>query len=468
MRTNMTRPNHSLACPQHKIIDLCLPIRISLIVGLILLPFSHLRWLPNLGTTRPVSSVLFVLSLGLIVLNHIIYSIHKSDFRITTLFSLRYIRLQLQTIPGWQIIVPWIILILMGIISAALTPLYGSFFQALNRLLGYGIIFSTLFCGLFAVKLFGMQKITTWISLGYLPVLFYGIIEAMATRHTIWAVQIVNFLRSWLVVDFPWNYRISFFTTEPSFVGFQLVLLIAVTPYLQSRVLRLTNILIILLAVIFTQSGTVIIEVTAYIVLLIFFNFKVSTRILLVAIGGLISFIAGIWYIFFTQFRVNLDFYRRLSDILRIDRIYAFGVSSSIRGSYFRNLLYTILETHGLGLGIGQYGQFWKGIYLRHFNYQAFDPFGEITRTLASPEYGRPWSVIFGIGVDLGIIGMLVLFGFFYQVWRFIQLPHCRAIFIASIIALMGAYPIVTPHVWLALALLTGVSAGQALEKSIV
>jgi hypothetical protein len=464
----MKRFFHSLACPQHKIIDLCLPIRVFLITGLILLPFSHLRWLPNLGTTRPVSSILFVFSLGLIVLNQIITSVHNSSFRITTLFSIRYIRLKLQTMPGWQIIVPWIILILMGIISAAITPFYGNFFQALNRLLGYGIIFATLFCGLFAIKLFGMQKIATWISLGYLPVLIYGIIEAMATENIIWAVQIVFFVRTWIVVNIPWVYRVAFFTTEPSFVGFQLILLIAVIPYLQSRTLRLTNILIILLAIIFTKSATVLIEIFAYIAFLIFFNFKATTRILLLTAGGLIAFIAGIWYTFYTQFRVNLDYLKKLSEILKIERIYLLGVSSSIRGSYFRNLLYTILDTHGLGLGIGQYGQFWKDIYLRHFNPQAIDPTGEIVRSLASPEYGRPWSAIFGIGVDLGIVGMLVLFGFFYQVWHFLKLPHCRAIFLTSIIALLGAYPIVTPHVWLALALLAGASAAQILEKSVV
>ena len=463
----MTRSNHTLACPQHRIIDLCLPIRISLIAGLILLPFSHLRWLPNLGTTRPLSSILFVFSLGLIVINHFLITIHKSGFRMTTLFSLRYVQAQLQTMPGWQIIVPWIVLILMGIISAAFTPFYGNFLQALNRLLGYGIIFATLFCGLFACKLFGMKKIATLISLGYLPVLFYGVIEAIATRGVNWAVQIVYFMRAWIVVNFSWGYRVTFFTTEPSFVGFQLVLLMAVTPYLQSRALRLTNILIILLAVVFTKSATVLIEVFAYIAFLIFFNFKASTRIILLAASGLIAFIVGIWYSFFTQFRLNLDFLRRLSVTLKIERIYLLGVSSSIRGSYFKNLLYTIVDTHGFGLGIGQYGQFWKNIYLRHFNPQAIDPSGEIIRSLASPEYGRPWSVIFGIGVDLGIVGMLVLFGFFYQVWRFIQMPHCRAIFLVSIIALMGAYPIVTPHVWLALALLTGMSATQALEKSI-
>ena len=107
-----------------------------------------------------------------------------------------------------------------------------------------------------------------------------------------------------------------------------------------------------------------------------------------------------------------------------------------------------------MGLGIGQYGVFWKEIFLRHFDPMVVDETGEIARALASDEYGRPWSVIFGIGVDLGILGLALLLVFFYKVWQSIHSPHSRGIFFASLFALLGAYPIVTPHVWLALALL--------------
>ena len=223
-------------------------IRMLLIAALVLLPFSHLRWLPNFGTTRPLSSVLFVLALGLIILREGIPWIQSRQRSLKSFWE-RWL-----AIPGAQILVPWLILILLGILSAALTPFYGNFWQALNRLLGYLIIFATLYCGLYAHQLLGMPAVARWISLGYLPVLPYAVVEAAATRGAAWALPIVQFVRSEFVVEYPWVQRTSYFTTEPSFVGFQLLLLIALLPFLRSRMLRLTNLLILLIAAVFSQS----------------------------------------------------------------------------------------------------------------------------------------------------------------------------------------------------------------------
>jgi hypothetical protein len=133
------------------------------------------------------------------------------------------------------------------------------------------------------------------------------------------------------------------------------------------------------------------------------------------------------------------------------------SISAQIRFHYILNLVYAIIETRGIGLGIGQYGYFWKDIYQRHIDYREFDPTGEVARALASTEgYMKPWSVILGIGVDLGLVGMALLAGFFYQVYRELTSPRHRALFFVCLAALIGAYPIVTPHVWLALALLGG------------
>ena len=441
-------------------------VRYLLIAALILLPFSHFRWLPNLGTTRPISSVLFVLVIGLIVLNISIQYIHNNGFRLKGLLNLAFLRNRLTTFYGSPILLPWIILILLGIISAAFTPLYGNFFQALNRLLGYVIIFATLYCGLYARKIFSMQQIATYISLGYLPVLAYGIIEAIATRGIFWAYQIVEWVRSWLVVNFAWAYRTSYFTTEPSFVGFQLLLLIALMPFLQNRILRLTNMFVILIALIFSESGNIFLQVASYFAFLIFFCIKPPVRIWVFGIGVAIVSLVGVWFTWITPFQFNHYAIYALSVSLNIPRLYSIAISSMIRTSHIRNLIYAMIETRGLGLGIGQYGHFWKEIYLRHFDPLLADPSGEISQTLASPEYGRPWSVIFGIGVDLGVVGLLVLLSFFYVIWRSIQTPHSRAILFASIVALVGAYPIVTPHIWLALALIAGLPAPKALETA--
>ncbi|HSQ16280.1 MAG TPA: hypothetical protein VLM83_01165, partial [Anaerolineales bacterium] len=141
---------------------------------------------------------------------------------------------------------------------------------------------------------------------------------------------------------------------------------------------------------------------------------------------------------------------RRMSDM---------RLSMTIRGAYIASAIWAIIETRGLGLGIGQYGHFWREIYLRHIDYQAFDVTGEVGRMLASSGYMRPWSVIFGLGADLGLVGMALFGGFIANTWQACLSAYGRALIIAGLLALVGTYPIVTPHVWLALALLGGLGA---------
>jgi uncharacterized protein with PQ loop repeat len=70
------------------------------------------------------------------------------------------------------------------------------------------------------------------------------------------------------------------------------------------------------------------------------------------------------------------------------------------------------------------------------------------------------------MGSDLGIIGLILFFTFIYQVFRCCQTAHAKAIMIAGFIALLGAYPIVTPHVWLALALMGGYGLQSKLKQA--
>jgi len=424
-------------------------IRILLIAALVLLPFSHLRWLPNLGTTCPISSVLFVLVLGLIILSESIPLLRKHGFK------LKLLQARLLGLPGAPILYPWLILIILGVISAGITPFYGNFLQALNRLLGYAIIFATLYCGLYARNILGMPQVAKWISLGYIVVLPYGIIETAAINKLDWALKIVQFVRAEIVVPFNWGNRITYFATEASFVGFQLLLLIALLPFVRSKILKATNILIILIALVYSQSGNIVMQITAYLVSWLFFQLSFSLRVWLFASSTTLVILAVAWYAFFTPIKYSLaEIQLKLIEQNQF-RLASMINSYMIRGAHLLNLIYTLVDTRGLGLGIGQYGHFWKEIFLRHFDPLVVDPTGEIAASMSSPEYGRPWSVILGIGVDLGVVGLLILANFFYRVWRLFQSPHSRGIFIASMIALIGAYPIITPHVWLALALLT-------------
>jgi hypothetical protein len=435
-------------------IDLSKPVRIILIGAFILLPFSHLRWLPELGTTRPISSILFVLAFGIICLEYI-------------LNGLGSLRLYLFNIPGWKFLRYWLILIALGIISALITPFYGNFFQAINRLLGYIIIFTTLYCTLYALQQYGITHIAIWISLGYLPALLYGFFEALVAFKIPWAITFVLAIRQHFIVDMPWSKHLSLFTTEPSFVSFQLILLIAILPFLKQRLLRWSNLIIILLAIIFSLSGHVILQVLVYLVMLGFFTLSPRFQLRLSATTSVLGGLGIVAYIFVLPIQVRIQ--SILVRLMQIQRFNEMTLSAAIRFSYIKNLFFTLIDTRGLGLGIGQYGQFWKEIYLRYINYK---PLGiEVANALASNEYMRPWSVILGIGVDLGMVGLILILGFLYETWHSLRrasvyAAHGQAIWVSGVIALAGAYPIVTPHVWIALALLAGFACQQLVQSN--
>ena len=416
--------------------------------GLVLLPFSHFKWLPELGTTRPVSSVLFVLAFGLAFLSYAV----KQKFHPVLSIRSFYID-HLAHLPGWQALKFWLILIALGTISAFLTPFYGNFFQALNRLLGYWIIFSMLYCGYYAIQAFGIRRTCWYIGIGYIPVLLYAIIETLAIVNFPPALKAVLFIRHWIVVDFIWANRMALFTTEPSFISFQLLLLVAILPFLSNKLLRISSFLLLGLGILFAQSGTGVLVMGSYLFFRTILALKRPVLIRLLITGVVFVFLAGVAYATLPSLQTSLA---DLSEsAFKIDRLRGMRYSYLIRSSYTKNLAYALLETRGLGLGIGQYGQFWKDIYLRHIDYHPFDVFGEITHQLNSNEYMRPWSVILGIGSDLGIPGMLILALFFYFSFKPALSSHGRAIILAGVVAMTGAYPIVTPHVWLAMAMIT-------------
>jgi hypothetical protein len=416
--------------------------------GLVLLPYSHFKWLPDLGTTRPMSSVLFVFVFGFAFISQAF----KEKFHPVRTIRKFYSE-QLLKLPGWQALRYWLLLIGLGTLSALITPIYGNFFQALSRLLGYWIIFAMLYCGYYAIQAFGIHKTSWWISVGYIPVLVYAVIEALAVINFAPAVSFVLFIRRWLIVDFIWAHRLALFTTEPSFIAFQLLLLIAVMPFLSNKFLRVSSILLVGIGIIFSKSGTVILILGSYLIFLFIFSLKRAVFFRLAMVLCILVILFGIAYATLPGLRSNLQ--QLWVSAMKVDRLRGMYFSSLIRSSYSRNLIYAMLETRGLGLGIGQYGQFWKEIYLRHIDYHGFDILGEVTNQLNSTSYMRPWSVILGIGSDLGILGMVVLGFFFYYSFKPVSSSHGRAILLAGIIAMLGAYPIVTPHVWLAIALIT-------------
>ncbi len=429
------------------------PIQWLVVAGFISLPYTHLKWIPDLGTTRPVSVIFFTLAFGLIILQ--VLATNGLNLRAW----LHWPKLWDQ----WPILRWWVWLIGLGIVSAAITPFYGLPVQALIRLLGYFGIFTTLFMAGYSLELYGIKSIARWTLLGYIPVLAYALVEVLATFNISWAYNFILWFRAQFIYSFPWGNRLSLMATEPSFVAFQILLIGFLLPYV-TRWLRWVGWVLIVMCLVFSESGTVIVLAAITLVLwgLFSLNRRTLSRLAAVTTGlGGVALLANAVLPLVQQNALNLA-----EVVFSVDRMEKMMISFQIRYHYILNLGYAILDTKGLGLGIGQYGYFWKEIYLRFIDYRQFDPTGEMAKALSSPgEYMKPWSVILGIGVDLGLIGLGLLTGFFWQIYRCLSEPRQRALFFACLVALAGAYPIITPHVWLTLVLMAGIGMEQKRRK---
>jgi hypothetical protein len=430
------------------------PIQWLVMLGFFSLPYTHLKWMPDLGVTRPVSLVFFGLAFGLIV----VQALSSNGLNLMKWLSWP------KSWDNWPMLRWWIALIGLGILSAAITPFYGLPIQALTRLVGYVGIFITLFIAAYSLPRYGIKTIARWILTGYIPVLIYAFVEVLAILKTNWASQFIFWFRSEFIVPFSWDTRISLLATEPSFVGFQLLFLMLLIPYVTEKWLKYCGWVLIVICLLFSQSGTIFGLIAIYFVLWGLFSIgpRILSRLTWTITGlGTVTLLAN-WLIPQVQIIIS----SLVGKYIFTGRLFGMGVSFLIRSNYMLNLVYALIETYGLGLGIGQYGLFWKDIYLRHIDYRQFDVTGEVNRALTIPgDYMKPWSVILGIGVDLGLAGMALLFAFFWQVFRALTEPRQRALFFACLFGLSGAYPIVTPHLWLALALMAGLGLKSKQDK---
>ena len=414
-------------------------------LGFLTLPYTHFKFMPDLGLTRPVSAIFFALAFGMVGLQGLA----------TNRLNLRAWFFWPRSWNNWPILRWWLYLIGLGIISAAITPFYGLPKEAFTRLLGYFAIFTTLFMAAYSLPRFGIKNLARWVGLGYLPVMIYALVEIAAILGQASAIQWILWFRANFIVPFSWGDRLALLTTEPSFVGYQALFLVMILPYITAKWLRWCCMGLVLACVIFTLSGTIVIMVAIYLGLWFLFSLKrrLLTRLTLaVSSAGSLTLLAFFFIAPIQQAVNNLT-----NALFSIERLKTMNISFQIRFHYLLNLVYAIGDSHGLGLGIGQYGYFWKDIYLRHIDYQKFDLRGEVNRALTVPgDYMKPWSVILGVGVDLGVAGLALLIAFFYQVYRQLAEPRYRAMFFACLVGLAGAYPIVTPHLWLALAFMAG------------
>jgi hypothetical protein len=424
------------------------------IAGFLTLPYTHFNWMPDLGLTRPVSIVFFALAFGLVGLQALA----------TNHFNLRVWLAWPKSWTNWPILRWWLYLLGMGLVSAAITPFYGLPKEALTRLLGYLAVFIILFMGAYSLPRYGIKNLASWTVLGYLPALVYALVEIASILGFQAAHQWVLWFRAEFIVPFDWDNRLSLFATESSFVGFQILILVLVLPYVTQKWLKWCGWTLILFCLVFTQSGTVVILLAIYGILWFLFSLKrgILSRMATITTG--VGGVTVLAVLLIPQLQLAIN--KLASTILLIPRMFNMSISFQIRFGYLMNLVYAIGDSHGLGLGIGQYGYFWKDIYLRHINYRQFDVYGEVNHALTNTGgYMKPWSVILGVGADLGLLGLALLIGFFIQIYRQLSEPRHRALFFACLAGLAGAYPIVTPHLWLVLALMAGLGIASRQNK---
>jgi|GEM_PF-6499268 len=422
-------------------------IKWLIVGGFITLPYTHFKWIPDLGTTRPVAIFFFAAAFGLVMLKGVVTN--RGNPKNVLHWMLGW--------DNWPMLRWWVGLIVLGVLSTIATFFYGLPVQALLRLLGYVAIFVTLFIGAYSLPRFGIRTIARYIVIGYLPVLVYAAIEVLSLGGNGWAWTIVSWVRNNFIVPFPYSNRLTLLATEPSFVPYQLLLLVLLLPFVSERWLRWSGWALVVIVLVYTKSATLFGLTIIYLSLWGLFSLR---RPLLAWLTGIVTGVMGAGILANWLVPAFSNYVQRVTNAwLHTGRIFGWINSGSIRLSYIMSLVYTIVDTHGIGLGIGQYGLFWKDIYLRHINYQAFDWYGEVATALRAPisaYYMKPWSVILGVGVDLGLLGLVLLVGFFWQIFRMLTTPRHRALFFTCLVALASAYPIVTPHVWLALALLAG------------
>ena len=273
-----------------------------ILLGFLSLPYTHLKFMPDLGTTRPLSTVFFALAFGLIVLQG------AQENRLNPRRWLGWLR-------GWEhgrLLRWWVWLIGLGILSAAITPLYGVPIQALIRLVGYLAIFITLFIGFYSLPRYGIQKIARWTAWGYLPALAYALVEALAVLDVPWAVQFILGFRDQFLFPFHWISRMALLTTEPSFAGFQILLLALLLPYVPERWLRWCGWALVALVLVFTTSGTLLVMVGVYLGFWLLFSLR--RRGLVRLIAGT----AGLGAAAFTAYALVPRVQQRLASLLEI------------------------------------------------------------------------------------------------------------------------------------------------------
>lgn len=399
----------------------------------VLMPWTDSKLLPPMGLTRPLSSVLFLLLVCLLLLRT------DKPFR-------------LPAVAPRGVLSPLAVLLLFGLASFAIIPMYGSLFEGAARYIGYLVIFSCVYCAMLSIRYLGLQRIAELVYWGYFPLFFLGVVEAMAMSGNVDALTFIRIFHEWFITR-EWYGRLCLSSSEPSFLSFHIVLLAWLYPYVRNVWLRRFFLWAYLpLVVVFSRSGAVLVTI----LLLVFLHALLHKRYLIKC-----SAILGLIMLIFGGLASLADVLPVSSRLANIEN----DTSFNIRLIHIRNIINTVKDHHWIGLGVGQYGVFWRDTFLRqHYDLSISNRFGELTGYLSNPNYhARPWSFVLGVLADFGIVGLLVFLLFLFRLWRTCEERSDKVAVLMGFILICGAYPIVTPQIWVLYGL---IAAKRKLHRS--
>jgi hypothetical protein len=319
--------------------------------------------------------------------------------------------------------------VFIGILClSTLNSLFNPFngLQAIIRIAGYCVGFSYF---VIAIRGFHCDLDTEyWITIAYLPILLYGLFETFVVVTGIFTKFISLFRSSFVSLPAITPSRVSLVASEPSFIAFQIPLLL----YVFHKRKRYVYLFAFLIIIVFTDS------LNCYLTTVIFYISFITYKILTESISlkwntiGIGSF--SILFIYLNRIRLYRIIISIIQDPSSLERLY-----------YIVSLIYMIRE-FPFGVGVGQYGAHALRIF-RQYDIPITRP--AVVSNLRSGTLD-PWSFILGIVVEGGIIVIPVVILLFSKLFHISKINiYSFAAFVPSLFLLFQTYPPATPYIWI-------------------
>lgn len=329
-------------------------------------------------------------------------------------------------------------MVLMAILAVLAMSTFHSLFQpftggqALVRLISYIIGFSYFF--IIAREFCSDINIEHWITVAHYPLLLLGIFQVISLNTGLFTDLNTTLRLALVSVPSIVPSRVSLLASEPSFIAFQIPLLL----YLFHKLRKPLPLIAIFLISIFTKSINVYLTVGIFYVALIAFRVKehkISRR----QFGVFLS-AAGL---FITYILSTPGVYNRLTSITQD--------GSVLERFYYIFSKFPMLWEHPFGVGVGQYGVYVYNIF-NEYNIPIVNPW--ILTDLRSGTLD-PWSFVLGLVVEGGIFIVPFVTLFIYKLFRVsAQSSISFAAFMSSSFLLFQVYPPATPYIWIVLGLI--------------